>query len=218
MIINFRDNENNTKFVKVSKNQKIKDLKLKLSNECEDFDFYFNGKLLNSEKLLTDYEIISNSTIEMKNNLKGGLKLLKFADVSKETQTKKLECYKKKNLCPWRIVRNGLNLEGKCLNEECVAYKKTVIINKKFGRFDLIQQESEILCKMCNKIIEAKTCGFCGCSYCFSGKKFENGKCVNVGEFGNWIEVKKKCYERFDPKSTEFADWVSLTIYTEELL
>jgi hypothetical protein len=116
-------------------------------------------------------------------------------------------------------VRLGLNLEGKCFNEKCVAYKKTVIINKEFGRFDLIKQENEILCPMCNQIIEAQTCGFSGCSYCWSGKKFsKNGKVENVGEFGNWVEVKKKIYERFDPKNTLYADWISLTIYTEQLL
>ena len=219
MIINIRDNENNTKYVKISGKEKIKDLKIKVSNDCEDFDLYFNGKLLNSEKLITDYEINSHSTIEAKNNLKGGLKTVKFADISKEVQTKKLECYNKKNKCPWRIVRLGLNLEGKCFNEKCVAYKKTVIINKEFGRFDLIKQENEILCPMCNEIIEAQTCGFSGCSYCWSGKKFDkNGKVENVGEFGNWVEVKKKIYERFDPKNTLFADWISLTIYTEQLL
>ena len=219
MIINIRDNENNTKYVKISGKEKIKDLKIKVSNDCEDFDLYFNGKLLNSEKLITDYEINSHSTIEAKNNLKGGLKTVKFADISKEVQTKKLEIYNKKNKCPWRIVRLGLNLEGKCFNEKCVAYKKTVIINKNFGRFDLIKQENEILCPMCNEIIEAQTCGFSGCSYCWSGKKFgKNGKVENVGEFGNWVEVKKKIYERFDPKNTLYADWISLTIYTQKLL
>ena len=60
MIINIRDNENNTKYVKISGKEKIKDLKIKVSNDCEDFDLYFNGKLLNSEKLITDYEINSH--------------------------------------------------------------------------------------------------------------------------------------------------------------
>ena len=193
MIINIRDNENNTKYVKISGKEKIKDLKIKVSNDCEDFDLYFNGKLLNSEKLITDYEINSHSTIEAKNNLKGGLKTVKFADISKEVQTKKLECYNKKNKCPWRIVRLGLNLEGKCFNEKCVAYKKTVIINKEFGRFDLIKQENEILCPMCNEIIEAQTCGFSGCSYCWSGKnsaKMEKLKMWASLETGSRLKKK----------------------------
>lgn len=138
MIISICDNENNSKFVKISGKEKIKDLKLNLT-ENEEFDLYFNGKLLNPEKLLTDYGINSYSTIEKKNILKGGLiKNFEFADITKQSQTKKLECYNKKFLCPWRIVRKGLNLEGKCLNNNCDAYKKIVIINKKFGKFDIL--------------------------------------------------------------------------------
>ena len=218
MIISICDNENNSKFVKISGKEKIKDLKLNLT-ENEEFDLYFNGKLLNPEKLLTDYGINSYSTIEKKNILKGGLikNSFEFADITKQSQTKKLECYNKKFLCPWRIVRKGLNLEGKCLNKNCDAYKKIVIINKKFGKFDILNEKN--FCPICNNIIEAKTCGFSGCTYCISGKKIgKNDKIVNINGFGEWEDVKEKCYVRFDEKICEIVNWESLTIYTKELL
>jgi len=217
MIISICDNENNSKMIKISGKEKIKDLKLNLT-ENEEFDLYFNGKLLNPEKLLTDYGINSYSTIEKKNILKGGLiKNFEFADITKQSQTKKLECYNKKFLCPWRIVRKGLNLEGKCLNKNCDAYKKIVIINKKFGKFDILNEKN--YCPICNNLIEAKTCGFSGCTFCISGKKIgKNDKIVNINGFGEWEDVKEKCYVRFDTKICEIVNWESLTIYTKELL
>ena len=190
MIISICDNENNSKFVKISGKEKIKDLKLNLT-ENEEFDLYFNGKLLNPEKLLTDYGINSYSTIEKKNILKGGLiKNFEFADITKQSQTKKLECYNKKFLCPWRIVRKGLNLEGKCLNKNCDAYKKIVIINKKFGKFDILNEKN--YCPICNNLIEAKTCGFSGCTFCISGKKIgKNDKMLILMVLVNGKMLKK---------------------------
>jgi len=39
-------------------------------------------------------------------------------------------------LRPWRLISNGLNIEGLCTNFKCPAYKQMVVINLGFGEFD----------------------------------------------------------------------------------
>ena len=218
MIINFHDDEDKTQAIKISPNQTIEELKLRYSEDIyDDFDLYYNGKLLNKDRLINEYNITSYSTIEIIKKLNGGVKMIEFVDVTKDSQIKKLNSYDKNFKCPWRIVRCGLNLEGKCSNKICIAYNKTVIINKNFGKFDLVKEQKEIHCPMCEKNVEVKTCGFSGCSYCISGKKYDKGK-LTVIDFGDWNEVKKKCYNRFEPRTTENVYWESLSFYTKELL
>jgi len=58
-------------------------------------------------------------------------------------------------LRPWRLIRNGLNIEGLCTNVQCSAYHQMVIINLGFGEFDFarIILERKNKCPICkNKI------------------------------------------------------------------
>ncbi|CAF3618819.1 unnamed protein product [Rotaria socialis] len=64
-----------------------------------------------------------------------------------------------KQSCPWRVIRNGLNIEGLCKNSSCQAYDKMVIINLGFGEFDfariVLQRPNK--CPICNsKIVPFK--------------------------------------------------------------
>jgi hypothetical protein len=53
---------------------------------------------------------------------------------------------------PWRLKRNGLNIEGLCTNIQCDAYNQMVIINLGIGEFDFarIILERKNKCPECN--------------------------------------------------------------------
>jgi len=61
--------------------------------------------------------------------------------------------------CPWRLINNGLNIEGLCTNFQCAAYNHMVVINLGFGEFDCarIILERKNKCPICkNKIVPTK--------------------------------------------------------------
>ncbi|CAF0788031.1 unnamed protein product [Rotaria sp. Silwood1] len=67
--------------------------------------------------------------------------------------------YNNRQSCPWRLISNGLNIEGLCENSHCPAYKQMVIINLGFGEFDFarIILERQNRCPICKtKIIPFK--------------------------------------------------------------
>jgi hypothetical protein len=66
-----------------------------------------------------------------------------------------ISIYNKHQTYPWRLIHNGLNIEGLCTNSHCRAYNQMVIINLGFGEFDhsrIILQRSN-KCPMCDTII-----------------------------------------------------------------
>ncbi|UJR16118.1 hypothetical protein I4U23_003030 [Adineta vaga] len=58
-------------------------------------------------------------------------------------------------LYPWRVISKGLNIEGPCINADCLAYNQMVIINIGFGEYDLsrliLQRQNR--CSMCDQKI-----------------------------------------------------------------
>jgi hypothetical protein len=59
------------------------------------------------------------------------------------------------SLCPWRLIKQGLNIEGSCTNSHCSAYNQMVIINLGFGEYDfariILQRKNQ--CLICKKKI-----------------------------------------------------------------
>jgi hypothetical protein len=53
---------------------------------------------------------------------------------------------------PWRLIRNGLNIEGLCTNIQCEAYNQMVVINLGIGEFDFarIMLARNNKCPKCN--------------------------------------------------------------------
>lgn len=59
-------------------------------------------------------------------------------------------------LCPWRLINDGLNIEGLCKNPVCRAHNQMVVINLGFGEFDfariVLQRRNQ--CPLCKNTIE----------------------------------------------------------------
>ncbi|CAF1105290.1 unnamed protein product, partial [Didymodactylos carnosus] len=62
--------------------------------------------------------------------------------------------YDVKHIQEWRIIDEGLCLEGQCRNSRCKAYKQMVIVNKGYGRFDLIREQHMSKCPLCQHSIK----------------------------------------------------------------
>ena len=109
------------------------------------------GCTLENNKKLSCYSIYNESTLHMALNLRGGGGDT-FVDVNQNLQQSNWS-----HGAPlWRVCNEGLCLEGKCMNINCCAFNKNVIMNKKFTQFDLLKDKFD-KCPMCKEIVEAKT-------------------------------------------------------------
>ena len=50
---------------------------------------------------------------------------------------------------PWRVIRDGLNLEGNCENEACMAHGKKVVIQVGIGIFNIGKLAYSSRCPCC---------------------------------------------------------------------
>lgn len=73
----------------------------------------------------------------------------------------------------WREADAGLNLEGKCTNNGCVAFGEMVVMQMKFGSFDwkLDCIAGKTDCPCCQKFVQPITCGFINCKWKWTGAK-----------------------------------------------
>lgn len=81
-----------------------------------------------------------------------------------------------KNAPSYRIVAQGLNLEAKCLNKVCEAYKKFVIIPKGIGEFNIPEEMDNAICPACDKLLkftQVNNLGFWNCTYKIKGKMIQ---------------------------------------------
>jgi hypothetical protein len=114
----------------------------------------------------------------------------------------------------WRTVIKGLNVSGKCQNNNCRACGKNVDCKIGFGTFDLVRDCDQVRCPICNKEMEPITCIFAECQYKMDGKKKINGETVPVKT--SWKRVEKD-YEYYDPQKSGIVRWLMLIIETKPL-
>ena len=121
-------------------------------------------------------------------------------------------------------VKNGINIFGFCLNQDCQAYKKEVCSPFGYGTFDLIEDLNS-KSKKCPKcpaceylLLEVESCGFMNCEYHYVGKKYENKKLVDV-DFRKKTKGGYKAIDYIDPgkKGKNKSTWVELKIIAKKL-
>lgn len=201
---------------RIKNNCKVEELKDLISEKCkisnDALNLSFGGKFLKDSLLLTDYNVISNSVINCEHINNGGN--FNFIDVNNINGIKKIPIGKASR---WKKYVTGLNLEGKCTNENCVAYKKKVICQVGYAdyNFENIKEDNKIICPMCKKKIIPLSCGFSKCIFKISGRRIINDKMEEISD-EQWKLVNKGYYS-YDPDKTKIINWESLTIKVNEI-
>ncbi|KAG0593008.1 hypothetical protein KC19_1G297800 [Ceratodon purpureus] len=137
--------------------------------------FVYNGKhLADSEpitKTLRDYGVERDSTVQLLTRMRGGgpdvPAPIEFADVQNESALEVLPWSKDAPI--WRFVGKGLNLEGKCTNEKCIAHGHMVVCMKGFAAVNLAKEQGH--CPICKQAVRVKTCSFTKCTWMYEGRK-----------------------------------------------
>ncbi|KAJ5078116.1 tripartite motif-containing protein 2-like protein [Anaeramoeba ignava] len=144
--------------------------------------------------------------------------LTNFQPIRNRTVLELLDEMKKKtfskNVPIWKQICKGLNLEGKCTNQDCKAHNEWVIMHFGFGTFEMNSQKvlEKSICPICKELVEPEKPAFVDCKWKFEGIKKENGKMKQ--ESSDWKTVDNS-YHVFDLEKGGTSSWKSLTFYPQ---
>lgn len=202
--------------IKVDLFYEVKKLKLLIQEKegipSDQNRIVYKGMQLQDDQNLADYGVSDGVTMHVIMRLRGGgcLPTL-FVDVSNENSF--IDSEFSDSAPDWRIVRNGLNLEGFCRNSKCAAIDQRVICPVPCTVFDLIGEKQLVECPMCRERVKPIMCGFTNCSYTFEGTKVENNSLVKFQQDSPvWVGNH---YRHYDPEVSGVAEWKSLKIITK---
>ncbi|ORY38401.1 hypothetical protein BCR33DRAFT_682469 [Rhizoclosmatium globosum] len=180
----------------------------------EQMRLIFSGIQLEMGRMLSDYNITSETTIHLVLRLRGGGVAMGtgFVDVSSGGP----ESVEFSDKAPeWRLAGYGLNVEGVCENETCEAYQCQVISPQGFGVFDIQVDENKSRCPQCYGSVTPAECGFYDCEYRFAGMKFDAVTNQITKFSSDWAVARKKDnYVYFSASNNGVATWGTLVIQT----
>lgn len=169
----------------------------------------YAGKQLRDHLTLSFYNVENESTLYLSVRIIGGFSghipaSRTFADVSDESLITAIAF---SNTAPeWRRCSEGLNIEGRCENPECRAFRQMIIDRKKFTIFNLIRDDN-IRCPICRWRVKPVTCGLYDFAWRFEGVKINDGLSIS----SQWQDARGYVYHRFDADETNGSvGWASL--------
>lgn len=206
-------------FISCEPSDTIQDIKERIQHKegipLDQMRLVFGGEQLEDEKTLFDCNIKFGSTVFLYIRLIGGGGCsMTFVDVSNKNGPQKR---KWSSRAPnWRIAHGGLNLEGKCTNRECEAYRQMVIIPMGLCvTFQLGMPGYTTKCPMCYEHVNVDTCGFSNCEWrTFGIKKTKTGGFERFKS--EWTEADDNYY-RFDEKRNGVCDWTYLVLESRSM-
>ena len=183
-----------------------------------DIELQNKGRILKDDTQLKDLRIKQNDRFiyTTTGNIVGGFSPFGYsmANIANEAGLEKRNFGKGKN---WNKIIKGLNIEGTCNNDNCVAYNHKVDCQIGLGDFNVLEKLDEIKCPMCHDIIDLNTCSFCECQYQIEGKLTKTGKAKDIETIRTeWKKVEKD-YDYYDPIKSGTVTWTRLIIHTKDL-
>jgi hypothetical protein len=204
------------KGIEVDTNDTILDLKKKYGNSS--IMLILDGKVLENDRKIKDYDIEDDDLIIAKSKVIGGEVGSTVKGFTDPTKVGPIRYATTTEGPDYLIVEGGINLFGICINKNCIAYKKEVSSPFGFGTFDLMKDldpDSEKCpkCPSCEiPLLKLETCGFMLCKYKYNGKKIENDKFDSVNYEKTISEPDKVDYFDAGKNGENKSLWIELKI------
>jgi hypothetical protein len=117
-------------------------------------------------------------------------------------------------------ITRGLNLRGKCPNQQCESYKKQVVVPVGFEKCDVIDKLAESKCPICKEFFEPDTFIYFDCKYQVRGTYIDltlksNSK-IRI-EPNSWESTDSKKIHSFAPDGSRTKNWLELEILAKPL-
>jgi large subunit ribosomal protein L40e len=176
---------------------------------CKDQRLMYPGKQLQDDLTLSFYHIRNEATLHLSFRLLGGISggfTQTFADVSDGSI---ITARAFSPTAPkWRRCSKGLNIEGRCTNEACRAFRRMVIDPKRFDLFNLVRDDN-VKCPIFRCKVKPVTCGLYDCTWRYKGMKKADGLSI----CSQWMDARGYVYHRFNADETHGSvEWASLVL------
>lgn len=141
----------------------------------------YGGRQLEDYRTLSYYNIKAEHTLHLVLRLRGGG--TPFVDVTQSDES----TLKKHSFSPaapsWRMVKRGLNPEGKCQNTTCEAFNQDVICP--IGVVHFKMGKTKIPCPICEQSLLAENCRYYKCRFMYMAIKEDGSKFKS-----KWFEAR----------------------------
>ncbi|KAG0604227.1 hypothetical protein M758_10G154700 [Ceratodon purpureus] len=186
---------------------------------------YAGKQLTRDDYTLRECKLEQGCTVNLVGRLRGGFRpggklgiapdipqAVEFADLEDTSLVRKIRL-NSRTAKVWRTCVEGLNVEGECWNEDCIAFRQMVIDRRGLTVFNL---RDPVYCPCCKVAIRPLTCGFWNCVWMYEGRKTGAGAVYIESQF---MKAGKINYERFDEVADgrATAEWSSMIITAKKL-